>query len=371
MKKVLLIILLMGVTYMVNADGKLNTEYVNTIFSSEQHAQWLKVINKGSLTIFNILWAMETFKECLTNKFFDFVKAKELFRFLAVRILFMVVWSAILMKPELYLGIIQLFTKIAKDGVIDLIPDGKSVGGITHLDAGWVWHQFAMWFSNDVPVIEKSIGWSPISMIAIGILEIIYFLCTLVISFLIIMLEIETTCIVFGALILTSFAGSSWTKQYWDRYLSMVVGMGLHIMLFCFLYAGLQNKLTYHPGQSSIVTDVLGIDIWTQIANCILCTLALWIIPGKIAGAISSASGGGTGGAAIQGFFAGIAVAKTAGAIAMNGVKGGMTILNKSESLSGGGKTTSEYFKSGGSSPQPSANSVDKANFLNNKSKSE
>ena len=212
MKKVFLLLTLVGITYVVNADGKLNTEYINTMFSLAQHERWIKVVTTASLTVFNILWAMETFKECLTNKFFDFVKAKELFRFLAVRILFMVIWSSILMKPELYLGIIQLFTKVAKDGVIDLIPESRATGGITQLDAGWVWHQFAMWFNNDVPTIEKSIGWSPISMIAIGLLEIIYFLCTLIISFLIIMLEIETTCILFGALILTACASSSWTK---------------------------------------------------------------------------------------------------------------------------------------------------------------
>lgn len=367
MKKLLLLCLLLMATTIANADGTLNTTYIASIMSLAE-SKWLPIVTANSIKIFTILWALETFTTCITNKFFDFTKTKELFRFLAVRIAFMSVFTVILMKPDLYLGIIQLFVKMGQSGMSGM--QGGSSTGYAGLDAGWVWHQYAQWFNNAVPALMADAKFSPSEILSLGFAEIIYMLCTIYISFLVIMMNIEITCIIFGALILTGFAGSDWTKKWWDSYLGMVISMGLKIMLFCFLYAGLENILAYKDGKAG---HVVGIDMWTMVVNCIICTLALGIIPGKIAGAISSAASGSTGGEAIGGFMAGLAVAKTVVSPAKTlskmvgnakNIMGNFMDKASGSSTSGGTSGGGDKGSSGGKSQQPTANSEDKSEFM-------
>jgi type IV secretory pathway TrbL component len=201
------------------------------------------------------------------------------------------------LKPDFYVGIIQYFghltTPIQFNGNI-----------LTGFNAGEVFTQFNTWLMKVYTPIQSNLGWSDAGKaVSYAFLCVIYLMCTCVISLMVIILEVEIYMTIFGALVLTGFAGSSWTYGMWNRYLDMVIGLGVRVMVFGMLY-GILIKLI------NIDINTAGsMDVISSTITIILVTMCLWIIPSKIAGIVSGSAAGHSlaeaAGAALGGFALG------------------------------------------------------------------
>ncbi|MFO0319029.1 MAG: hypothetical protein ACK5Z5_01315, partial [Neisseriaceae bacterium] len=154
MKKILLVFLLIGFSSFASAAGQLDVRYIQSIMSKAP--TWSLIILPMASKIFIIAWAFETFWQCASHHLFDLTRLKELFRFLAVRIIFMSAFTALLINPSLYLGIMQLFTKLGSAGMGHI--EGSSVNGIG-IDPGWIWTQYTQWWTNDYTKAMNAIPW--------------------------------------------------------------------------------------------------------------------------------------------------------------------------------------------------------------------
>ena len=360
--------------------GSLDTNYIATV--AMKAPEWAISIQPMAVKLFLLLWWLETMLQAFSTQLLQIGKVKELLRFVIVRSLFMGFFSVFLTNPNFYLAIPTFFAKLS--GVNDIRGSG-----ILGVNPGDVWQSYANWFSGDyTSALDANSTISKIGVqLSLAIGAIMYMIATIYISFLIIMLNIEVYVMIYGALILTACAGSKWTYGWWASYLGAVVSIGLKILLFLLLYKILGDSMKYHSGST-----FNSIDVWTQIVNCILCTLTLGIIPSKIAGIVSSAGTGELGGQVVGGFMGGLAFGmKTMGGIhatagAIPGAAKGAFKTGKGAFNMGAGAVQMSARAIGGAigsvrdglsenmervqhdfSLQPRADSQDKSSFLNDK----
>ena len=212
------------------ADGlsdKLQLNYIGVI--EQQIPTWIKITTELALQIFSILWCFETFYQIIFKNVLG-NNMKQLPVYIVTRVLFAGFFSYVMLKPDFYLGIIQLI--------------GSKTTGITFsdntiqgLDAGWVYKQFKEWTLHVYTPQQNALDWTEIGVgVSYALMYVIYLLCTLCITVMIIILEVEIYLTVFGALVLTGFAGSSWTFSLWNKYLDSVIGLGIRVLVFGMLF---------------------------------------------------------------------------------------------------------------------------------------
>lgn len=270
-------------------------DYVGAI--EQMIPSWVDMSTKLALKIFTILWSFETFNQIVFKNILG-NNIKQLPIYFITRICFGGFFAFVLLKPDLYLGVIQLLASQTTN--ITFSADHH----INGLGAGWIFEQFKNW-NNDVYVPRRdALGFDQIgTAVCYAFMYLVYLGCTCFISLMIIIIEVEIYMTVFGALILTGFAGSSWTFGLWNRYLDAVIGLGVRLLVFGMLY-GLLSKLILvdadHAGGLNIINSTISI---------ILTTLCLYIIPNKIAGMVSGSATGNSLGEAVGMGIAGVATA--------------------------------------------------------------
>lgn len=334
MKKLLFIIGLLLIIFKVHA-GELNTHFIADV-ENVAKTNWGSKIYYISYKLFLLLWGFETFYQCITKNLFDFVKVKELARFLVIRIIFYTLFTTILIKSDFYLNI------------IDFLKDP-----ITHnkmsLDPSIIWNSFIDYWNTILPSQLENASFK--MQFVISFSAIIYLLANIFLCFSIILIKVEIICIVYGALILTSCAGSKWTFSLWEKFLSMVISIAIKFMMFKFLYDILNPMITKIMPQGDYLTPVI---------NVMLVALCLIIIPGRIAGAISIAGMGDS----IALFISSVASHPIGNAInyMKDAIKGGPNLNNLEQNNS-----LQKQSNSSSSNKQPKADIGSKANFMKNK----
>lgn len=241
---------------------------------------WAEISTKSALQIFSILWCFETFhqvifKNVLVNNM------KQLPVYIVTRVLFAGFFATCLLKPDFYLGVIQYFGS----KTTGITFDGNIIHG---WDVGNIFKQFKVWNDNVYsPKMDKlNILTDGGLVITYGIMYIMYLVESVGIALLIIILKVEIYLVVFGAMVLTGFAGSGWTYNIWNKYLETVIGLGVRVMVFGMLYGLLKSIITIDPATASSV------DIVTSTIGISMTTACLWFIPNQIAGMVSGLAAG-------------------------------------------------------------------------------
>lgn len=309
------------------ADGlsdKLQSNYISII--EQQIPTWTSITTKLALQIFSILWCFETFYQ-VTFKNILGNNIKQLPVYIVTRVLFAGFFSYVMLKPDFYLGIIQLIGS----KTTGITFSGDTIQGF---DVGWVYKQFKEWTIDVYTPQQDALNWKEIGVaVSYALMYVIYLICTLCITVMIIILEVEIYLTVFGALILTGFAGSSWTFGLWNRYLDAVIGLGVRVLVFGMLFALFKDLISVNPATAGAM------DILTSTSSILLTTACLYVIPNKLAGMVSgTASGHGLGamvGAGLGGF---VGASNAVGKIGGKSIDTGKSAYNKiKDKISGGG----------------------------------
>ena len=320
------------------ADTKFQTDFVGSIESSIPY--WLNIATHESLKIFTLLWCFETFIQIIFKNVLG-NNMKQLPVYVITRVCFGGFFAACLLKPDFYLGVIQYFGSLST-------PIKIQGHLITGFDAGWIFKQFKDWETLVYLPLQDTLTLNVSQSIANAIMYDIYMLCTCAIALMIIMLEVQIYMTVFGALVLTGFAGSSWTYGIWTRYMDTVIGLGIRVMVFGMLYGIITTLVLINNNTAPALTVV------DSTISIILATACLWVIPNKIAGMVSGSAAGNSLAEAGAATLAGMALGKRM-ASKVPSFKGGGGGSNGGGSGGGGSKSTSSPKSAPASTKMPSS----------------
>lgn len=278
-----------------HADTQYHTDFIGAV--EQAIPFWMQVSTNTAMKIFTILWCFETFYQ-VTFKNVLGNNLKQLPVYFITRVCFGGFFYALLLKPDFYLGIIQYFG--SQTTAISI--HGNLIKGF---DAGWVFDQFRNWTTSVYNPVVETLGLSDMGkIITYGILYDIYMVCSCLIALMIIILEIQIYITVFGALVLTGFAGSSWTYNIWNKYIDTVIGLGIRVMVFGMLYGILSKLIGVNP------STVSSLSVVDSSISMIIVTACLWIIPSQISSMVSGSSAGHSLAEAGAAVFASVALGK-------------------------------------------------------------
>ena len=116
---------------------------------------------------------------------------------------------------------------------------------------------------------------------------------------------IEAYFVLFGGFFLVAFAGSSWTKSYWEKYLSYVVAVGVRLFFTALILGVLQTTWkdnSWVPKSASEITE-LPFNLLSMLMVLTLDVVLMVTLPSKAAalmnGAVQAGLGEVMGGAAL------------------------------------------------------------------------
>ena len=297
----------------------------------QQIPVWIDISTKLALNIFSVLWCFETFYQ-VTFKNVLGNNIKQLPVYIVTRVLFGSFFSYVMLKPEIYLGIIQLIGSKSSGFTFS----GNTIQGFT---AGWVYDQFINWTEVVyAPAQDAVAGISNIGKAVSYAFEyVIYLLCTICVVVQIIILKLEIYLTVFGALVLTGFAGSSWTFGIWNKYLDAVIGLGVRVLVFGLLFGLFKVLIEINPQSAG------SIGILNATASIVITTACLYVIPAKLAGMVSgTASGHGLGTMAAAGLGGFVGASNAVGKVGGKAINSGKSAYDKiKDKVSGGGDKSS------------------------------
>ena len=169
---------------------------------------------------------------------------------------------------DLYLGIMKWLLKIGADlgGGLGTVPSGDvySVSGLFDL----MWNAMAYPMGIIIGLAATSgILSSATGTFLYGIAGVII-LAMLIACVSVMWLLVRAWIVIFGGFILVGFIGSNWTRNYWQKYLSYVVGVGLSLfglgLVLVVISAQWANCSSWLPALpdvkiTSFITDTMGV----------------------------------------------------------------------------------------------------------------
>jgi P-type conjugative transfer protein TrbL len=131
-----------------------------------------------------------------------------------------------------------------------------------------------------------------VTKIVLALTEVLLFVVMVLISYQIIELYIKTYFLLYAGFILSGFAGSSWTFNYWQRYFQQVIAMGVEFLMMCILLGMLkynaldwQHKIVANMNLQNMVMYIFNIVGISLLFERLMHTLPQWA-SNKLAGEI-------------------------------------------------------------------------------------
>lgn len=344
-KKITLFLCLYILTINFANAGSLQLMFVNSIDGLTNG--WIAPLIKIGTGIGVSFWLIESLIEIKNKQLYD--NGQALLMFALKRSIIFAVLTAIFIKFDLYKTITTIFLSPAQS-LTGLGGAGSSFG----LDPGDVWQHFADWYKNDYAKIMDELDITNVGgQIGLIIYSIIYMISCVLISFEIIMLNVKFKVILFAGVIFAGCWGSGWTREYWYKYVSALVGISFQVLVFCLIYAAYKASLNYNSLKTMSDNGLFSDDFLLQIIGTIIACLSLRVVPGWVSGIFTGVSGGVGGGDVMSMMSGGI---KNAANVALGKSSGG--------GASGGNKPSSGQNGNNSASKQAPMNSGDKAAFM-------
>lgn len=152
--------------------------------------------------------------------------------FLMIRYISIALFSYIFLDIHFYTSIIDWFSNIGADlGGVKLLSNNGNIHYSVSTLFDILWNNY----STIVYSLLGAVGVSSIFSTAIAnfllLIAAIILICIIITCIVVEITIIEAYIVLFGGFILVGFAGSSWTLNYWQKYLSYVGGLALRLFL--------------------------------------------------------------------------------------------------------------------------------------------
>lgn len=265
---------------------------------------WSSQILPYATKLFWLLFSLE-FLYQLTFKKILVMDVQKLYVFFVVRIFTAYMFAQIFLDVGFYQGIITYFTNLGSTLGGSSITLSSGASGMA-VSPSSIMNYLECEYA--IPAGALAVGsFSPIGgeLFAMLLFAVLVLIISIPVALMITM--IDAYVVIFGGFILCGFSGSSWTQNYWQKYLSYVGGVAIRLFVTCLILGlviqsfSVLNNLTIPTltirGISTSIPDPAGMATFIEAMFGLLFfnVIAMVTIPNKVAGMLSGSINGGLG----------------------------------------------------------------------------
>ena len=219
-------------------------------------ATWQTQINPIAQRIFFILFGMEFMWQLVVRKIFA-GDIEKLWVFFFTRVVLCFFFAKYIVNVALYEQIIEYFAHLGSklSGYSLSLTPGNN---FSSMGPSEIMGNFAC-VSDVVHQITDSTGSLDYLTlkISLAIMQVMLFVVLALFAFYIIKVFLQAYFILYAGFILTGFAGSSWTRTFWERYIQAVAGIAIKFLTVCFLLGILTTQMKLWAVDINAAKDVV------------------------------------------------------------------------------------------------------------------
>ncbi|MCC2624517.1 MAG: conjugal transfer protein TrbL [Burkholderiales bacterium] len=251
---------------------------------------WQNTIEPIAKKFFFILFGMEFMWQLTVKKVFA-GDIEKLWVFFFTRTVLCFFFARYLVNIEMYRGIIEFLSGLGSSlGGFSL--NMKTGSGLNTLGPSAVISNFSCMADMIHTATDQTGTFDYITLkITLAIIQVLLFIVLIFIAYYLMQIILQAYLIIYGGFIFAGFAGSSWTRNYWERYISATISVGIKFFVVCLimgvLNAQMKNWATdINQAVNADLTVLAGV-ICRVFVTAVIISLALWQMPDWLASTLS------------------------------------------------------------------------------------
>ncbi len=273
---------------------------------------WQNTIEPITKKFFFILFGMEFMWQLTVRKVFA-GDIEKLWVFFFTRTVLCFFFARYLINIEMYRGIIEFLSGLGSTlGGFSI--NMKPGSGLNTLGPSAVISNFYCMADMIHTATDQTGTFDFITLkITLAIIQVLLFIVLIFIAYYLMHIIIQAYLLIYAGFIFAGFAGSSWTKSYWERYISSTISIGIKFLVVCLIMGILNTQMKnwatdINQAVNADLTVLAGV-ICRVFVTAVIISLALWQLPEWLANVFggqinfrdespgpSTSTGGGSGG---------------------------------------------------------------------------
>lgn len=258
---------------------------------------WQHTIEPLAQKFFFILFGMEFMWQLAVKKVFA-GDIEKLWVFFFTRTVLCFFFAKYLVNIEMYKGVIVFLSGLGSsmgDFNLSMLPtSGMDTLGPSAVISGFSCMADMIHLATDQTGTLEYIT----IKITLAIMQVIIFIVLVAIAYYLMQVLLQAYLLIYAGFLFAGFAGSSWTRNYWERYLSAIISVGSKFLVVCLLMGVLNMQMRGWANDINQAVNsnlsILAAVIFRVCALAIIISLAIWRLPEwfatALSGQISSAS---------------------------------------------------------------------------------
>lgn len=258
---------------------------------------WHNTIEPLTRKFFFILFGMEFMWQLTVKKVFA-GDIEKLWVFFFTRTVLCFFFAKYLINIEMYRGIIEFFAGIGgKIGGYSL--NLSSGSGLNVISPSAILSNFSCMADMIHAATDNTSTFDYVTLkITLAIIQVIMFIVLIFIAYYLMQILLQAYLLIYAGFIFAGFAGSAWTRNYWERYTSATISVGAKFLVVSLLLGVLNTQMQswandINVAMKSDLTILAGV-IFRVCGVAIIISLAIWRLPEWFAGVLNGqiSSGG-------------------------------------------------------------------------------
>ena len=215
-------------------------------------SRWQNEINPLARKFFFILFSMEFMWQLTVKKVFA-GDIEKLWVFFFTRAVLCFFFAKYLVDVELYKGIISYMVGLGSR-LSGFSLNMSTNAPFTTLGPSAILGYYSCVADMVHMVTDQSPSFGDLtSKMTLAIVQVVLFIVLILIAFYISLVILQAYALIYIGFIFAGFAGSSWTWDYWQRYLGAIISIGVKFLAVCFLMGVFQVQM------QTWATDIAGV----------------------------------------------------------------------------------------------------------------
>ncbi len=236
-----------AVSCVINKEGVLD----NLLLQFDNSAKnWQYTIEPIAKRLFYLLFTIEFMWQLTVKKVFA-GDIEKLWVFFFTRISLCFLFAKYIVNIKLYQQLINYIANIGSQA--SGFSMGSSIGsGVSTLTPSEVLGNLSCMTDAIHQLTDKTGTFDYITLkITLAIIQVLLLIILIYMAFHLIKVILQTYFLLYVGFILTGFSGSSWTYEFWERYIRSIGAIAIKFLAFCFILGVLANQM--HAWSSEII----------------------------------------------------------------------------------------------------------------------
>lgn len=256
-------------------------QIINMFASDNLRNTWQSKITQITQWVFYTLFALEFMWQLAVKKVFA-GDIEKLWVFFFTRAILCLFYAHYLINISFYQGIISYIANLGSDlsGFTLNIGAGNN---FSTLSPSAIISNFSCVSDTIHQLSDATPGISYITTkLTLAIMQVVLFLILAFIAYTVMKILFQTYFLLYAGFILAGFAGSSWTFNFWQKYLQSISYVAIKFLATCFIMGGLMQQMGLWTSQianaSGDVSILAGI-LLRILGSSIIIALAIYQLP--------------------------------------------------------------------------------------------